>query len=91
MVNQFQESLLLADRAQRGAHAMRLGLIQAALALVLMLGMIAFGLVGAAHALGAESEAAAANVPPLVVSENSPQPGLDWTLATGDGAATILP
>lgn len=91
MVNQFQESLLLADRAQRAAHTMHLGLIQAAIALVLVLGMIAFGLFSAAHAFGAEGEAVVANVLPLVVSENAPQPSLEWTHATGDGGATILP
>jgi hypothetical protein len=91
MVNQFQESLLLAERTQRVVHALHLGLIQAAIAFVLVLGLIVFGLFSAALALGAESETALANVLPIVLSENASQPGLDWTVATGDGGATILP
>ena len=99
MVNQFQASLLTADRAGKADLPMRSALIQAAIGFALVLAVSAFGLFAASHAIGQEAQAATdkvgartvtANVlPQLVISPESLEPNLNGMLATGDGGAAL--
>jgi len=96
MVNQFQASLLTADRAKVGL-SIRPALIQAALGFALVLMVSAFGLFAASHAIGQEASNAGkgtpvvtANVlPQFVIYPASLEPNLNGVLATGDGGASI--
>jgi hypothetical protein len=99
MVNQFQASLLTADRAGKADLPVRSALIQAAIGFALVLAVSAFGLFAASHAIGQEAQAATdkiaartatANVlPQLVIAPESLEPNLNGMLATGDGGAAL--
>jgi hypothetical protein len=91
MVNQFQASLLTADRAGKPDLPMRSALLQAVIGFALVLAVSAFGLFAASHAIGQEAQAAGtANVlPQLMISPESLEPNLNGMLATGDGGATL--
>lgn len=91
MVNQFQASLLTADRAGKADLPMRSALLQAAIGAALVLAVSAFGLFAASHAIGQEAQAArTANVlPQLMISPESLEPNLNGMLATGDGGAAL--
>ena len=95
MVNQFQASLLTAQRTGKAGLPAGLAFLQAAFGIAFVLLVSAFGLFTAWHAIGQESmlpKAATANVlPPLVISDEALQPNLTGMLATGDGGATIAP
>src|SRR5436190_21678720 len=95
MINQFQESLMAADGAGKTTQAVRLGYVQAAIGLALVIVISAFGLFIASQALGQENmtpktQAATANVLPiLILSPELQEPNLNGMLATGDGGAMI--
>jgi hypothetical protein len=98
MVNQFQASLLTADRVGKTGLSIRPALVQAAFGLALVLMACAFGLFAASHAISQEVSNAAgkgalvatANVlPQLVIHAESLAPNLNGMLATGDGGAAI--
>ena len=97
MVNQFQQSLLAAERASKANSTMHLTFVQAAIGFVLVMAISAFGLFPASHAIGQESlerktAPATANVlPKLMISPESLEPNLNWMPATGDGGAMIEP
>jgi hypothetical protein len=92
MVNQFQASLLTADRVGKADLPMPSALIQAVIGFALVLAVSAFGLFAASHAIGQEVSArtATANVlPQLMISPESLEPNLNGMLATGDGGAAL--
>jgi hypothetical protein len=95
MLNQFQESLIVAEPANKPRHPLRLTLVQAAIGLLLVIAISAFGLFTASHASGQEgmvrkATPATANVlPDLVIWPESLEPNLSGMLATGDGGAAI--
>jgi hypothetical protein len=96
MMNQFQESLIVAGDASKDGHTMRSGYVQAAIGLVLVIAISAFGLFTASHANGQDgmtrktAQATMMNVlPPLFISDESQQPNLNGVLATGDGGAAL--
>jgi hypothetical protein len=96
MMNQFQESLIVANGASKDGLTMRSGYIQAAIGLVLVIAISAFGLFTASHANGQDgmarktAQATTMNVlPPLFISDESQQPNLNGVLATGDGGAAL--
>jgi hypothetical protein len=96
MTNQFQESLAVTAVASKATHTMRLGYVQAAVGLALLIIISAFGLFIASQATGQESmtrktaQATTVNVlPPLFISDESQQPNLNGVLATGDGGAAL--
>jgi hypothetical protein len=95
MLNQFQESLMVTDGASKTGRTLRPAYLQAAIRMVLVIAIYAFGLFTATHAIGQESTvrkapAATANVlPELVIWPESQEPNLNGVLATGDGGAMI--
>jgi hypothetical protein len=97
MMNQFQQSLLVAERAKKACSTMHLAFVQAAIGFVLVVAISAFELFPASHAIGQESlerkaAPATTNVSPkLVISPESLEPNLNWMPATGDSGAMIEP
>jgi hypothetical protein len=96
MMNQFQESLIVAGNTNKDGLTMRSGYVQAAIGLVLVIAISAFGLFAASHANGQDgigrktAQASTVNVlPPLFISDESQQPNLNGVLATGDGGAAL--
>jgi hypothetical protein len=88
MTNQFQESLLVADRS--GTAGFRLAFVQAAVGLALACVISIFGLVIASQAHGQDTKRPTANVlPELILSPDSQEPNLNGVLATGDGGAAL--
>jgi hypothetical protein len=82
MNNHFQESLMDSVRPTRPAY------VQMAVGLVLVLAIAAFGMLAASHAPGEQKTAV---LPSILLFPETPVPGLEWTLATGDGGAAIAP
>src|SRR3984893_10255004 len=97
MINQFQQSLLVAERARKAYSTMHLAFAQAAIGFVLVMAISAFGLFPASHAIAQESlerQAAPATanvVPQLRISREPQEPNLNWRPATGEGGAMIEP
>jgi hypothetical protein len=88
MTNQFQESLLAADRTDNAGF--RLAIVQAAVGLALACVISIFGLVIASQAYGQETKRPTANVlPELIISPESQEPNLNGMLTTGDGGTSL--
>jgi hypothetical protein len=96
MMNQFQASLPITDRPGIADFSIRSALLQAVLALVLMVS--AFGLFSVSRAIGQQASIAVGKGTPVVTANVLPElifhpetlePNLNGMLATGDGGATI--